>query len=65
MGPLHKTSHPTEATYQRNDDFAVRRGLKVVLPVEFSSNQTVVVDLAVDGEDDGVVLVGEGLSTRF
>jgi hypothetical protein len=33
--------------------------------VEVLANETVVVNLAVDGKDDRVVLVGQGLSTRL
>jgi hypothetical protein len=37
----------------------------VVLLLEVSSDQTVVVNLTVDGEDDAIVGVGQGLSTRL
>lgn len=49
-------------TYQRNDDLAVGGGLEVVRVVEALADQTVVVDLTVDGQNDGVIGVGEGLS---
>jgi hypothetical protein len=40
-------------------------GLEVVLVVEVFADQSVVVDLSVDGKDDGFIGVGEGLGTRL
>lgn len=40
-------------------------GLKVVLVVEVFADQSVVVDLSVDGKDDGLIGVGEGLGARL
>ena len=37
----------------------------MVLLLEVSSDQTVVVNLTVDGEDDAIVGIGQGLSTRL
>jgi hypothetical protein len=51
--------------YQRNDDFAVGCRLEVVGLLEVLSNETVVVDFAVDCEDDGVVGVGQRLGARL
>lgn len=48
---------------QRNNDLAVRMRLEVVGGLQGLSDQSVVVDFAVDGKDDGVILVGERLST--
>jgi hypothetical protein len=53
------------STHQRNDNLAVGRRLEVVRLLEVLPNQTVVVDLAVDGKDDGLVGVGQGLSARL
>lgn len=52
-------------SYQRNDNFTVGSGLEVVLVLEVLSNQTMVVNFTVDSEDDGVIRVGKGLSTRL
>lgn len=51
------------ATYQRNDDLTVRVGLEVVLGLQGFPQDTVVVDLAVDGEGKGLVIVDKGLGT--
>lgn len=51
-------------SYQRNNDLAIRVRLEVVRLLEVLSNQTMVVDFAVDGEDNGVVGVGQWLSAR-
>ena len=47
--------------HQRNDDLAVRCGLEVIRLLQALSNQTVVVDLAIDGENDGLVGIGKRL----
>ena len=52
-------------TYQRNDDFAVRGGLEVVGGLQVLPDQTVVVDLAVDGKDNALVGIGEWLSSAL
>lgn len=52
-------------SYQRNDNFTVGSGLELVLVLEVLSDQTMVVDFTVDGEDDGVIRVGKRLSTRL
>ena len=39
-------------TYQRNDDLTIGVGLEVVLGLQGFPQDTVVVDLAVHGEDD-------------
>lgn len=51
------------ATYQGNDDLAVGVSLEVVLGLQGFPENTVVVDLAVDGEGKGLVIVDEGLGT--
>jgi hypothetical protein len=55
----------TPNTYQGNDNLAIRLCLEVVWLLQVLSDLTVVVDLAVDGKDDGVIGVGQGLSTRL
>lgn len=56
---------PVGISYQRNDNFTVGSGLELVLVLEVLSDQTMVVDFTVDGEDDGVIRVGKRLSTRL
>jgi hypothetical protein len=51
-------------TYQRNDDLAVRVSLEVVLGLQGFPQDTVVVNLAVDSEGKGLVIVDKGLGTR-
>jgi hypothetical protein len=53
----------SRVTYQGNDNFAIRVRLEVVLVVEVLANEAVVVDLTVDGEGEGAVIVDEGLGT--
>lgn len=50
-----------ESSYQWNDDLAIGSGLEVVGCLEVLSDQTMVVDLTVDGEDDSLVGVGQRL----
>jgi hypothetical protein len=50
---------------QRDDNLAVGTSLEGVDIVEVLANEAVVVNLAIDGKDDRVVLVGQGLSTRL
>lgn len=50
-------------SYQGDDDLAIRSGLEVVSLLEVLSNVTMVVDLTVDGENDAVVGVGQGLGS--
>jgi hypothetical protein len=50
---------------QGNDNLTIRGGLEVVLLLEVLSDVTMVVDLTVDGENDAVVGVGQGLSARL
>jgi hypothetical protein len=50
-------------SYQRDDDLTIRSGLEVVSLLEVLSNVTMVVDLTVDGENDAVVSVGQGLGS--
>ena len=52
-------------TYQGNDDLTVGVSLEVVGGLQVLADQTVVVDLAIDGEDDGAVGIGQGLSARL
>jgi hypothetical protein len=61
---LHN-SWTRRSSYQGNDDLTIRCGLEVVLLLEVLSNVTMVVDLTVDGENDAVVGVGQGLSARL
>jgi hypothetical protein len=49
-------------TNQGDDDLAIRSRLEVIRLLQVLADKTVVVDLAVDGEDDGVIAVGKGLS---
>ena len=49
---------------QRDDDLAVRVCLELVRCLEALAEDTVVVDLAVDGQRDGSLLVDERLSAR-
>jgi hypothetical protein len=53
------------SSYQGNDNLTIRGGLEVVLLLEVLSDVTMVVDLTVDGENDAVVGVGQGLSARL
>lgn len=48
--------------YQRNDNLAIRVSLEVVLGVQVFPENTVVVNLAVDGEGEGLIIVDKGLS---
>lgn len=48
-------------THQGDDDFTVGAGLEVVLVLQGLTDQTMVVDLSVDGEDDALIVVGKGL----
>lgn len=52
-------------SYQGNDNLTVGGGLEVVLLLEVLSDVTMVIDLTVDGENDAVVGVGQGLSARL
>lgn len=45
------------------DDFAVRVGLKLGRALKLLAQDSVVVDLAVDGQEDGACLVDQGLRT--
>lgn len=47
-----------------HDDFTVRVGLEDGGLLELLAEGAVVVDLAVDGEDEGTVVADEGLSSR-
>ncbi len=49
-------------TYQRDDSFAIGVGLEVVGVLKVLADEAMVVDLAIDSEDDGVISVGQGLS---
>lgn len=53
------------STHQRNDDLAVRRGLEVIWLLQVLPDKTVVVDFAVDGKDDGIIGIGEWLSSAL
>ena len=53
------------ATYQGNDDLAVGRRLEVIRLLQVLPDLSVVVDLAVGGEDDGLIGVGQGLGARL
>ena len=55
----------TKSSYQRNDNLAIRGGLEVVGVLQALANKTVVVDLAVDGEDNAVIGIGEWLSSAL
>jgi hypothetical protein len=69
----HKGEHAVEVgrridvmfEIQRNDDLAVGCGLEGIALLELLSDQTVVVDLAVDGQNNGLVGVGQGLGARL
>ena len=50
-------------TYQRNDNLAIRVRLEVVLGLQLLAQDTVVVDLAVDGKGKSLIIVDEGLGT--
>lgn len=52
------------ATHQVKNDFTVRVRLELVVLLELAAEGQVVVDLAVDGEDDTVVGRGERLGAR-
>jgi hypothetical protein len=52
-------------THQRNDDLAIRGGLEVVCLLQRLPDKTVVVDLAIDGEDNALVGIGKGLSSAL
>lgn len=49
---------------QWDNDLAVGVGLERVFLCELLAQDLVVVDLAVDGKGDGLVLVGDGLCAR-
>ncbi len=51
--------------YQRDDDLAVRVGLELVGLLEVLPQRSMVVDLAIDGQGDGFLLVGQGLRPAF
>jgi hypothetical protein len=48
-------------THQRNDNLAIGVRLEVVLGVQVFPEDAVVVDLAVDSEGEGLVIVNKGL----
>jgi hypothetical protein len=48
--------------YQRNDNLAIRVCLEVVRGLERLAEDSVVVDLTVDSQGDGSLIVDEGLS---
>src|SRR4051794_16304150 len=48
-------------THRRDDDLAVRGGLEGVALFQALADEPVVVDLAIDGEGDALIGVGEGL----
>jgi hypothetical protein len=50
-------------TYQRDDDFTVRVCFIVVLNIQGLSQDAVVVNLAIDSQSEGAVVVDEGLRT--
>jgi hypothetical protein len=50
--------------YQRNDDLAVRMCLEVVGVLQALTEDSVVVNFAVDGQRDTLVIVDEWLSAR-
>lgn len=50
-------------SYQRNDNLAVGVRLEVILGVKVLPQDAVVVDLAVDGKGEGLIVVDEGLGT--
>src|SRR5690606_14137809 len=51
-------------TYQVKDNLAIRRRLEFSIAQVLFPQNSVVVDLSVDGKDQRIVLVGEWLSTR-
>lgn len=53
------------STHQRNDDLAIGMCLEVVWCLQGLANQPMVVDLAVDGKNNGVIGVGQGLSAAL
>ena len=53
------------SAYQGDDDFAVRCGLEVVRLLQALPDKSMVVDLAIDGEDDGFIGIGQGLGPRL
>lgn len=55
--------HRLGKTYQRSDDFAVGMCLEVIWCLQFLSDDTVVIDLAVDGQGKVSIFADEGLST--
>lgn len=50
-------------TYQGEDNFTIGVCLKVVLVAKVLANEAVVVDLTVDREGEGAVIVDKGLGT--
>jgi hypothetical protein len=52
-------------TYQRNDDLAVGMCLEVICVLQMLSDETMVIDLAVDSQNNGVIGVGQGLGARL
>ncbi len=50
-------------TYKWDNNFAIGVSLEVVWLLQILANDSVVVDLTIDGERDGLVGVGEWLST--
>ena len=52
-------------TYQGDDDFAIGGGLEVVGRLQALADKTVVVDLAVGGEDDALIGIGERLGSAL
>ena len=52
-------------TYQRNDDLAVGVCLEVIRVLQVLADETMVVNLTVDSQDNGVIGVGQGLSARL
>lgn len=51
-------------TYQRNDDLTVGMRLELILGLQVLPEDTVVIDLAVDGQGKGAIVVDKGLGTR-
>lgn len=58
-------SSPLAVTHQRNHNLAIRGGLEVVGGLQGLANKTVVVDFAVDGEDNAVIGIGKWLSSAL
>jgi hypothetical protein len=52
-------------TYEVENDLAVRLGLEVGSLGAHLTKGFVVIDLAVDGQDQGLVIVGQRLSSRL